>query len=162
MGFHTFSFFEVSCDYTDTSTENIESRQFLEDSVNVYVYCTHYSFYFYKYFFENSKSYHYFFNFWRKKIQKYKLIFLNKRWALYYFSSVLAITPDMMWHNVRALSDCHSIATNLYLIPSLSFAKFCYACNLSGPVWYMCLKIKNFYTKIFVKICIGKKIYWNK
>ena len=28
-----------------------------------------------------------------------------------------------------------------------------------GPVWYMCLKIKNYYLKTFVKIYVGKKIH---
>ena len=27
-----------------------------------------------------------------------------------------------------------------------------------GSVWYMCLKIENYYLKIFVKICMGKKV----
>ena len=26
------------------------------------------------------------------------------------------------------------------------------------PVWYVCLKIENYCLKIFVKICVGKKI----
>ena len=30
-----------------------------------------------------------------------------------------------------------------------------------GPVWYMCLKTKNYYFKTFVKIRVGEKIYRN-
>ena len=30
-----------------------------------------------------------------------------------------------------------------------------------GSVWYMCLKIKNCYLKIFVKICVGEKVHRN-
>ena len=28
-----------------------------------------------------------------------------------------------------------------------------------GPVWYMCLKTKNFCLKIFVKIRVGEKVH---
>ena len=27
-----------------------------------------------------------------------------------------------------------------------------------GSVWYMCLKIENYYLKTFVKICVGEKM----
>ena len=30
-----------------------------------------------------------------------------------------------------------------------------------GPVWYVCLKTKNYCLKIFVKIRVGKKMPWN-
>ena len=30
-----------------------------------------------------------------------------------------------------------------------------------GNVWYMCLKTENYYLKIFMKICVGKKMYRN-
>ena len=30
--------------------------------------------------------------------------------------------------------------------------------NNLGPIWYMCLKTKNCYLKIFVKIRVGKKV----
>ena len=30
-----------------------------------------------------------------------------------------------------------------------------------GPVWYMCLKTENCCLKIFVKIRVGEKVYWN-
>ena len=27
-----------------------------------------------------------------------------------------------------------------------------------GPIWYICLKIENYYLKIFVKIRVGEKV----
>ena len=30
--------------------------------------------------------------------------------------------------------------------------------NVLGPVWYMCLKIKNCCLKIFMEICVGEKV----
>ena len=33
--------------------------------------------------------------------------------------------------------------------------------NYIGSVWYMCLKIKNYYLKIFVEIRVGEKVYRN-
>ena len=29
------------------------------------------------------------------------------------------------------------------------------------PVWYICLKTQNFCLKIFMKICVDKKVYEN-
>ena len=31
--------------------------------------------------------------------------------------------------------------------------------NGFGSVWYMCLKIENYYLKIFIKIRVGEKVY---
>ena len=30
-----------------------------------------------------------------------------------------------------------------------------------GSVWYMYLKIENYYLKIFVKIRVNEKVHWN-
>ena len=30
-----------------------------------------------------------------------------------------------------------------------------------GLIWYVCLKIENYCLKIFVKIRVGEKVYWN-
>ena len=31
--------------------------------------------------------------------------------------------------------------------------------GVQGHVWYMCLKTRNYYLKIFVEICVGEKVY---
>ena len=31
--------------------------------------------------------------------------------------------------------------------------------NDLGSVWYVCLKTENYYLKIFMEICVGKKMY---
>ena len=33
--------------------------------------------------------------------------------------------------------------------------------KLLGSVWYICLKTKNYYLKIFVEIRVGEKMYEN-